>query len=479
MTIDSTGRRSTAWPDPDDATLAAFVRRPAAVGIFDTDARFVWASPRALELLGTDPAHTRGRRLSEVSDSIDASWREQWLRCVPNGGSTVITVARLLDDAPWTLRAEVLVDAGGVRYVGVEAVAVEAVDRPDRAQAVLDLATDTAQVGTWDWDRDMGVIRWNDWHARLLGYEPLTHPWTYDDFVRRVHPGDREAVERAVQDAIASGELYEHVFRVELPDGRIRHMRGQGRSVPDEPYRMVGVLFDVTAPMEAAERERHLLAVLNDAEARARANLAAEIHDGPLQHLFVASVAVDAVARALERSDPARAVERTGSARRSLEVAQRELRALLAVLNTPLDGEPVDLTRALGELVRDIFRGRREDVTTAITITDPLPSELGRTVLQIAAEALLNVRKHAQADRVALTAAATDGGVLIRIEDDGVGYDANTAPSPGHYGRLVMRHRAEAASGRLVIDSNPGAGTCVVAELPYPIGSGRDGSANR
>jgi signal transduction histidine kinase len=56
--------------------------------------------------------------------------------------------------------------------------------------------------------------------------------------------------------------------------------------------------------------------------------------------------------------------------------------------------------------------------------------------------------------------------VLIRIQDNGRGFDPTKAAGEGHFGLRFMRERAESIGGRLQIDSTPGEGTCIEVEIP-------------
>jgi signal transduction histidine kinase len=97
------------------------------------------------------------------------------------------------------------------------------------------------------------------------------------------------------------------------------------------------------------------------------------------------------------------------------------------------------------------------------------PAQEKRTILfRIAQEALINVRKHARAKQLVLTLEDREGGVLMRITDDGVGFDAgDQTESPiGHLGLVSMRERAELAGGWWRIQSIVGQGTTTECWIP-------------
>jgi signal transduction histidine kinase len=82
----------------------------------------------------------------------------------------------------------------------------------------------------------------------------------------------------------------------------------------------------------------------------------------------------------------------------------------------------------------------------------------------VAAEALTNVAKYANASGASVTATDTADALLLTVEDDGAG---GAAPAPGS-GLSGLRDRVSALNGRLVIDSPPGHGTRISAEIPLP-----------
>jgi signal transduction histidine kinase len=103
------------------------------------------------------------------------------------------------------------------------------------------------------------------------------------------------------------------------------------------------------------------------------------------------------------------------------------------------------------------------------------PTPVESAAYFVAAEALTNVAKYARASTVRVTVAGTTDRLVLTIEDDGVG---GAAPSPGS-GLAGLHDRVAALAGTLVVDSPPGAGTRIRAEIPLslprssePLGSG-------
>jgi signal transduction histidine kinase len=110
--------------------------------------------------------------------------------------------------------------------------------------------------------------------------------------------------------------------------------------------------------------------------------------------------------------------------------------------------------------------GLRVDFHSALGETR-LPGEVETTLYRVVQESLTNIVKHANANSVSVSLARREAGVAAVIEDDGAGFDQRSVRKDG-VGLLGMRERLALLDGRLEIESRPGAGTTIVAEVPVP-----------
>jgi signal transduction histidine kinase len=131
-----------------------------------------------------------------------------------------------------------------------------------------------------------------------------------------------------------------------------------------------------------------------------------------------------------------------------------------------------DLPRSLQEIgeQHEALHGNafRCSVVGAPRRLHPVPRE---EIERISAEALVNAFRHAQARQVELTLAYSKSEILVRIVDDGAGFDVaavNGSPR-GHFGLVGMRERALKINARLQISSEPGTGTVVELRVPASI----------
>ena len=122
--------------------------------------------------------------------------------------------------------------------------------------------------------------------------------------------------------------------------------------------------------------------------------------------------------------------------------------------------EEAGFIEALREYVAALQAQGGLDVTLKIDeAVKPAKPEVNVMLFRVLQEAVLNVRKHATASRLAVEWLALDGGgASLAIRDDGRGFDPHALPR-GHYGLLHMKERAEACGGKLDVRSRPNRGT--------------------
>ncbi|MBA4015830.1 MAG: hypothetical protein C0483_01445 [Pirellula sp.] len=115
------------------------------------------------------------------------------------------------------------------------------------------MASEFAEIGTFDWDIQADTSIWSPVMQRLHGFAAGEHDGKAGTGFSRVHPDDVAVIQQAVTAAAASGETTSLVYRVCLPDGSERWIEGIGRvqSADGKPTRVVGVCIDVTERHEA------------------------------------------------------------------------------------------------------------------------------------------------------------------------------------------------------------------------------------
>jgi len=137
--------------------------------------------------------------------------------------------------------------------------------RLSESEERLRSAIEVGRLATWDWNLVSGDVAWSDEHYRIEGYLPGEVVPSYEAWVARVHPEDREAAEIAVRQAMLTGGEYAREVRFLHPDGSIHWANARGRFFYDaagRAVRMVGSMIDTTLRREFEDAQRVLVAEL-------------------------------------------------------------------------------------------------------------------------------------------------------------------------------------------------------------------------
>jgi PAS domain S-box-containing protein len=142
--------------------------------------------------------------------------------------------------------------------------------RPERS--VMDRAEQLAQAGSWDWNLNNDLLLWSDNMFRLFGLEPGEITPTPEYVVGRIHPEDREHVERELDLAKEKGTLPNVTYRITRPDGTLRTLRafsavGEERDGPTS--RLIGSVQDITELAESERKTRESLTLLETLQSAA------------------------------------------------------------------------------------------------------------------------------------------------------------------------------------------------------------------
>jgi signal transduction histidine kinase len=207
------------------------------------------------------------------------------------------------------------------------------------------------------------------------------------------------------------------------------------------------------------------------AGAAERARVARELHDGAIQALFGMEMKIEAIRRGGLHTPEAMESELTEiqSLLRSEVLSLREL--MQALRPVELDSSE-QLPEVLSALVE---RFRRDTGISArfIAVGPPIAFQPARAleIVRIVQEALVNVRKHSQAQNVLVRLSGERGGCRLVVEDDGCGFEFEGRLSAveldeRRMGPAIIKERARIAGADLAVDSTPGSGTRV--ELTFP-----------
>ncbi len=225
-----------------------------------------------------------------------------------------------------------------------------------------------------------------------------------------------------------------------------------------ERDRLEGLVRDRTATL--SELANHLQQVREEE----RGHLARELHDELGALLTAAKLDVARLKSKIDATAPD-VSERLKHLTETLNSGIALKRRIIEDLR-PSSLSNLGLTAALEILTREYAERAGIDVETSLEPVQ-LPDAAQLTVYRMVQEALTNIGKYAKASKVLVSVHGYPTHVAVQVRDDGVGFDPGTV-RPTSHGLAGMRHRVEAAGGRLTLTSRPGNGTLLSAVLPLP-----------
>jgi signal transduction histidine kinase len=234
--------------------------------------------------------------------------------------------------------------------------------------------------------------------------------------------------------------------------------------------RMGGLAGEVAVQ---SERKRVMQTVLRATE-QERLRLAADLHDGPVQELTALRYSLNRARTRVQRGQHEEAEALLAGLEVDLATGIGGLRRLMSELRPAvLDEQGLEAALLNQARAFEAASGVACDIRSGLDAR--LAPELETVLYRVTQESLNNIGKHARASRVTVSLATENGGVRLRIHDDGVGFDplaARELVGDGHFGLAGMRERVEMVGGRLVVDSVPGEGTTVDVRMtsqPAPV----------
>jgi two-component system, NarL family, sensor kinase len=221
---------------------------------------------------------------------------------------------------------------------------------------------------------------------------------------------------------------------------------------------VLGIRMAQRISAELRTREE-LLQRAVDASEMERRRIAADLHDGTVQHLAGLSFALAGMAAKAQSAGDTEAATMLTDAAATSRTSVRELRTLLVDIYPPnLAGS------GLAPAIADLLAGL-DGIEVESDLAEPpdLDPRVRAALYRVARETIANVSKHSGATRVTVRLAREGTKVVLYVADDGQGFDPQVRRE-GHLGLRLVEDLVESVGGQLTIDSEPGC-TSVTVEV--------------
>ncbi|MGU7769077.1 ATP-binding protein [Burkholderia sp. MR1-5-21] len=234
----------------------------------------------------------------------------------------------------------------------------------------------------------------------------------------------------------------------------------------EEPLTFEPEPQDAAEVLDASARTRQACLLMGQQKERHR--LAAELHDGLGQALTLIKLMNEDALMRLRRGEIGDAANLLDATVLRIRETIGEVRQICGELRPPIL-DKLGLPAALASLCRRI---ERDTETLSVEFNcdvddDDVPEHLKADMFRVAQEALNNIVKHAQATEISLGLRHDAGGVLLTIQDNGIGYESHPLMTEDAHttglGLIGMQHRVESHGGTFSIRSSATTGTLVSA----------------
>ncbi len=209
--------------------------------------------------------------------------------------------------------------------------------------------------------------------------------------------------------------------------------------------------------------------VQNYAVLEERDRLAREMHDGLAQTLTYLNAKIATVQEYLRQGKEGKALQELVVTREILQEAHRDVRQW--IFNLKSKPRNSDFLCTLNQYLHEFSRLNHIEAQLITSIQGELvlPEAVEIQLSRIIQEALANVRKHANASRVWITADKNDKEISFTVGDNGRGFvmERETDQNPYHFGLAIMRERAKSVGGIVEFYTAPGLGTRVTVRFPF------------
>jgi len=487
----------------------------------DTDGIITYVSPAVKPILEYDPSEVIGRSLWDFVYDEDLSLAKDQFQKIISTGRLILREYRVLDRSGkirW-LRASGKPSYKDDQVVGLRGVATDVTKRKwaEERLNLLSQAVEQSSEGIALSDLEGNVLFVNKAFADLHGYEVEEIIGKHFSIFHT--PEQLPAVEEAIRQVREMGKFIGEswharrdgtVFPGLMHNSLLRGSRGRPigfmamlrditdlkkaeeklrenqveleRRVKERTADLMKAKEDLTSELKRRKetmnhllmyqrRLRSLASELTLTEERERRQIASYLHDNIGHALAMARIKLDSLRGLVSPGDVAASLD---DATDMIKAAIQEVRSLTFELSPPVLHE-LGFEEAVDWLAEQFHKVNGISCTVAIDgQVNPLADEISIFLFHSVRELLVNVAKHAGAKSAKISINRDEDHIVIRVEDDGVGFRPSKTDSylqeNGGFGLFSIRERFESIGGTMAIDSEPGRGCCVTLSAPLSSG---------
>lgn len=409
------------------------------------------------------------RRLLITLHSTNKNWNDAYMFKRKDGSiaSTISRASIVRDEEGRALRMiGALQDISKLQELEKQ-LSEQAIIKKDYEE-IFQIASKLSYDGIWDWNLSTNDFFLGDGFEELFGKKVTS---SLVDWGSHLHPEDKEAVEKSIQEALASSaKQWQHAYRFIKADGSVANVFGRASIIRDaegKAHRMIGAVHDISKQKVLEERleqeiklkEKQIAEATEDAKSTERSNIGKELHDNINQLLGASKMYLEMAKRGGSNSE----MYLDRSSEYTL-TAINEIRKLTKEMTSDII-KNFGLREAIDNIVHDITEINPLKISYEMKSfkENSVNDKFKLNIYRIVQEQLSNILKHASAKEALITIVQKNNSVTLTISDNGVGFD----PLKKRKGIGVdnIKSRATSYSGKAEFVSQPGKGCVLTAKF--------------
>jgi len=355
-------------------------------------------------------------------------------------------------------------------------LANEAVRQSERR---LKNAEQLANLGHWQFDLKTNSLFWSNQTYNIFDLDPKKFKVTYENFLEKVHPDDRDYVNKVYTESVNNKKKYNITHRIKLEDGTEKYVEERWITKYDEnssPLRTIGTVQDITERVHIEEKLkrsqenlRKLSSHLQTIRENDRAYIAREIHDDFGQSLAALKINLSLLEKDLKQH---KEIYKANTMKATMKDMKKIINETVSKVKQFITDLRPEILETLGLL--DALEWQFEEFQKRFDILGEfncnttkidLIQHRSLAIFRIFQEALTNIARHAKATKVNVEIMKQKHQLMVTIKDNGIGFLHENIEN-GKFGILGMRERANFCQGELNIKSHEGCGTTVLIQIP-------------
>jgi PAS domain S-box-containing protein len=371
-----------------------------------------------------------------------------------------------------------------------------------RSEMLMTESERLLQYGSWEWAPDTDTLHWSEGLWKVFGFAPGAFPLSFETYMERIHPADKQHLVETIQQTQESGNEFEVEHRFIRADGEVRYMAGRGKVYRDAKghiLRMQGSAADVTRLRQYEFELEQKIRDLNrsNQELEQFAYVASHDLQEPLRKIIAFGDRLEMRCGSLLNEEGKQYLSRMSDSARRMKLLIENLLnfSRLTRKNQPL--EPTDLNEVLQAVLIDLEVKIQEKQAQFRADQLPIIAGIASQIHQVFLNLIGNALKFSKPDQipqVAIRYALADPQLVqqqgldssrpyhcILISDNGIGFEQEYAEriffifqrlhgrmeyEGSGIGLAICKKIAENHNGQIFAQSSPGEGATFGLLLP-------------